>query len=268
MGSFISILFGFKPKYNLDNLLYDYQYSSIYISKRKEEIIMLKKLNYKNYKRARKELLITKKNKHFNLVSCSETFKYKGFTYLVMNFTGEYNLSHFLIEKNSCMNEERSNIIFRQLLSALDYLHTILHICHGDIKAENILICNVNTFQIKLIEFGFSRLIEKKKKYKAFIGDIKYASPESINLNYDYRCDIWSLGVVLYLCLCLKFPFNGDDYNNISYNIINKKISFSEIPLKISFISIDLLSRLLKKNPKRRITIDRCFQHKWVLKNF
>jgi calcium-dependent protein kinase len=83
-------------------------------------------------------------------------------------------------------------------------------ICHRDLKPENILLDSKNDNQIKVIDFGTSQKFEKGKKMTQTYGTAYYIAPEVLNQEYDEKCDIWSIGVILYILLIGKPPFDGD----------------------------------------------------------
>ncbi len=84
---------------------------------------------------------------------------------------------------------------------------------HRDIKLENILIDN--SLKIKLIDFGFS--IHSKQKLKIFCGTPSYMAPEIINkIEYCGKMsDVWSLGILLFVMLIGKYPFQGKNDNDL-----------------------------------------------------
>jgi len=80
---------------------------------------------------------------------------------------------------------------------------------HRDIKPENILIDIELNNSLKVIDFGTSVEYKKDEILKEVHGTSYYIAPEVIAENYDERCDIWSIGVILYILLCGKPPFDG-----------------------------------------------------------
>lgn len=114
--------------------------------------------------------------------------------------------------------------IFKQIHSAVSYLHSN-HICHRDIKLENILLDENN--DAKLIDFGLSsiynhREIESSKMLSTFCGSPSYLSPEMVSKTaYDPELlDVWCLGVTLYTMLTGKLPFYSSDEKNEQNNIL------------------------------------------------
>lgn len=111
------------------------------------------------------------------------------------------------------------------MLRALNYMH-LNHLVHRDIKADNVVYSsspeNENTaknggpidiskLEVKLIDFGFSRIsVFGESKLRDFVGTPYYIAPEIINNKpYGFKCDIWSLGVLVYQLISGSFPFTG-----------------------------------------------------------
>jgi calcium-dependent protein kinase len=109
----------------------------------------------------------------------------------------------------------------------MKYLH-LQKICHRDLKAENFLFADKKTDRITLIDFGMAFLWHddmRKELVKTgnnkLVGTSYYVAPEVIARDYDQRCDIWSLGVLLHVIVTASPPFPGDDDNEILQNIKN-----------------------------------------------
>ena len=92
----------------------------------------------------------------------------------------------------------------KKLFGALNHMHSI-NIVHRDIKPENIMITAND--EIKIIDFGLSKRQEKNKKMETVAGTPYYMAPEVLDGNYDNKCDIWSLGVLLYVLMSGYLPF-------------------------------------------------------------
>lgn len=114
------------------------------------------------------------------------------------------------------LKENQARKWFRQLTLAVQYLHT-LDIVHRDIKCENIVI--TENFIVKLTDFGFSKFINRSKRLNCntYCCSMPYAAPEVLSKHpYDGKSsDIWSLGVVLYVMLNKKMPFNNKNIKSM-----------------------------------------------------
>lgn len=110
-------------------------------------------------------------------------------------------------------------------MSAVSYCHS-LGIVHRDLKPENILIDKELNNTLKLIDFGTSVQYSKDREILNQVhGTSYYIAPEVLNKKYDERCDIWSIGVILYILLSGKPPFDGDDDDQITEQV--KKGNYS-----------------------------------------
>ena len=81
---------------------------------------------------------------------------------------------------------------------------------HGDIKPQNIHFKDQEDTIIKLIDFGTSRRVNNEHAMHGVFGTSYYVSPEVIEGTYSEKCDVWSVGVILYILLSGEPPFNGE----------------------------------------------------------
>lgn len=105
------------------------------------------------------------------------------------------------------LKEKQARKFARQIASALDYCHRN-SIVHRDLKIENILISKEGN--IKIIDFGLSNLFSPKSLLKTFCGSLYFAAPELLQAKayLGPEVDIWSFGIVLYVLVCGKVPFD------------------------------------------------------------
>ena len=127
---------------------------------------------------------------------------------------------------------------------------------------------------IKIIDLGFAKELEKEnEKITSFCGSPLEMPPEiwSIYLgkkkDYTKKCDLWSLGCVLYDLAFDSFPFNGDSYEEIFQNIKNGKYIIKKIKgLTIEFV--DLICGLIKVDPDERYDYDILINHPFIVKKY
>jgi carbon catabolite-derepressing protein kinase len=118
------------------------------------------------------------------------------------------------IVANGRMVEPRARRFFQQLISGIEYSHK-LKIVHRDLKPENVLLDD--DLNVKIADFGLSNRIEDGDFLKTSCGSPNYAAPEVIRggLYTGPEIDVWSCGVILYVMLCGRLPFEDDDVQTL-----------------------------------------------------
>lgn len=175
--------------------------------------------------------------------------------------------------KERYFSEEKAANIFKQMISAVKYMH-LNGICHRDLKPDNFLFENNQEGSIiKLIDFGLSssfidRETSKQIKMNTQCGTSYYMAPELIMGDYDERCDIWSLGVILYIMLCGMPPFYSADNEEEVYGMIIKgNVTFEdEVWQDISDEGKDLLLKILT-SADMRLSLEQALNHPWFTKS-
>ena len=207
------------------------------------------------------EISILKKTNHPNIIKYIDFYQDDYYYYIVMEYIGNGDLGDLLFERGLRIDESKK--IFCQLLSCIDYCHKN-SIVHRDIKVENILVTNKDDLTIKLIDFGLSIHSDSDLSKISKSGTLEYACPELLRAGaYDIiKADIWSMGVVLYVMITNRLPFEGsclEMQNNIRYYNYDLKI-LPDADLQ------DLISKIFVPED-RRITIDQIKKHPWIYNN-
>lgn len=167
------------------------------------------------------------------------------------------------IAKKTVFNEKDAAIIIEQVLEAIAYCHN-KSIVHRDLKPENILIDSSNNNNIKVIDFGTSQKMSQKYKMNQAFGTSYYIAPEVLVTDYDEKCDVWSIGVIMYILLSGKPPFDGDSDKEICKKVKEGKYSLAgEEWDDISKEGKDLLKKLMTYDPKKRISWAEALKHEW-----
>lgn len=143
---------------------------------------------------------------------------------------------------------------------------------HRDIKPENILVMD-DKWSVKLADFGLAKIIGEDSFTTSLCGTPSYVAPEvlknSVPRQYSKPVDIWSLGVVLYVCLVGFPPFSDDLYSpeypyTQNQQILEAKYDFpSPYWDRIEDPALDLITRMLRLDPDTRIKLDDAFRHPW-----
>lgn len=141
------------------------------------------------------------------------------------------------------LTEEKIAFYMEQIISCVSYMHQ-QGICHRDIKPENFLFENQEKKLLKLIDFG-TTIHFKNYNFLSYIkGTSAYMAPEVIRKNYNEKCDIWSCGIILYLALTGRWPFNGITDEERMNKILNNELTFEGCGLtKKKFGNCDLLNQ-------------------------
>ena len=117
----------------------------------------------------------------------------------------------------------------------------------------------------KLVDFGLAKMIGPNEKADEPFGTLGYVAPEVLKKEpYSFTCDLWSYGCIIYALLSGSLPFDHESQKETIKMTLESKLEF-DLPCwtSISDTCKDLLTRLLNKNPKGRISLDSALKHKW-----
>ena len=250
-------------------------FSKVYKVKEKEtdEIRAMKQvdkskiIDIKNFKT---EIKILAMLDHPNILRLFDVIEDSKYFYLIMELcTGGELLSRM---SNNRYKEKTAAKLMEQIVSAVVYCHE-KGICHRDLKPQNILFYNEDeNSPIKIVDFGISKIYnpslsslkeefgdQGSKKMTTIVGSMLFLSPEVLKGSYTEKCDVWSLGVILYILLCGYPPFNGSNEKEIAQSISSLKFSF---PQSISENAKNLISSMLCPE-KKRISSKDILKSKW-----
>ncbi|XP_017591931.1 PREDICTED: maternal embryonic leucine zipper kinase isoform X4 [Corvus brachyrhynchos] len=185
--------------------------------------------------------------------------------FMVLEYCPGGELFDYIISKDH-LSEEEARIFFRQIVSAIAYVHSQGY-AHRDLKPENLLIDEEHN--LKLIDFGLCAKPKRGLDYhlNTCCGSPAYAAPELIQgkAYIGSEADIWSMGVLLYALLCGFLPFDDDNVMAVYRKIMRGKYS---IPKWLSPSSTLLLDQMLQVDPKKRITVQHLLSHPWLMQGF
>ncbi|GMF56667.1 unnamed protein product [Phytophthora fragariaefolia] len=216
------------------------------------------------WRRVRQEVsVLSKLRAHPNIMRFVEGFETPTKIHAVTELVEGTNLCDVLRRApGQQLPEAQAKGIFRQIAAGVESLHA-QRVIHRDLKLENVLL-DESSGHATVIDFGFSDLEEyplldpagaskKIVKKKNFCGTPSYMAPEVVTSErYDGRpVDIWSLGVLLYVMLCGKFPFQGVSFHQL-YQKLRSGSQQLVIPPALSAEARTLLQSLLIVDPAKR----------------
>jgi len=221
----------------------------------------------------RREIEIQSRLHHSNIISIHEVYESKTDMTLVMEYADGGELFDYINECSTShvsglqtddiylggLSESCARRLFRQLVSAVDYLHQN-GVVHRDLKLENILLDGDNN--AKLADFGLSTTFGHGHKLKTYCGSPLYASPEIVNARpYNGpEVDCWSLGVMLYAMLYGLMPFDGANFKVLRHQITNGLI---QQPAVLS-TAHGLILHILNPDIALRATLPDILNHEWL----
>ena len=241
-------------------------------------------------RRIENEMQIMQTVRHPNIVQYVNYYDIENHLYIVMEYVPYGDLQDYL-EESGVLTEDQGRVMSRQVLSALAYLHD-QKITHRDIKPDNILLSSEDPFEVKLSDFGLSKVVHDNDTFlKTFCGTLLYCAPEVFphysNLHpakgqkrrrgtraqaeahsYSHSVDTWSYAAVLWFSLCKSPPFEGvaDQTGQAMFNkIMETRLDIAPLKFRaISDVGIDLLVKMLNTNPSERPSERQCLTHPWL----
>ncbi|KAG9307423.1 hypothetical protein G9A89_017253 [Geosiphon pyriformis] len=200
---------------------------------------------------------------HPFIVQLKEVMVLPHHYYMFFEYVNGGQMLDYIISHGK-LKEKHARKFSRQIVSALDYCHRN-SIVHRDLKIENILISKSGS--IKIIDFGLSNLYSPRGHLSTFCGSLYFAAPELLNakLYTGPEVDVWSFGIVLYVLVCGKVPFDDQSMPALHAKI---KRGVVEYPGWLSSDCKHLLSRMLVTNPVYRASLTEVMNHSWMKKGY
>jgi serine/threonine protein kinase len=246
-------------------------FSNIYkgYDKKNKKMVAIKEIcldTLSKYKDSiKRETKIMKNLDHPNIVTLYDTIidDATDNIYLVLEYFERGDFSKFL--KKRPLKEKFAKKYLKQLADGLKYLLEN-KIIHRDLKPQNILVSSLG--DIKITDFGFARYFDNDMVIQTICGSPMYMAPEIMKKKkYDFKSDLWSVGVIFYEMLVGRTPFKAKNIFDLMRQIEKNSIKLPE-DIHISVDCKDLLFKLLKKDPEDRITWEEFFNHPWLKSDF
>ena len=216
---------------------------------------------------------------HRHICEFVEAYEDSKSIYIVMELMHGGDLFDYFISVGGPLKEAKSRILVTQLAKGLLALHK--HgVIHRDMKPENVVLKykdrDFPENSLKIMDFGFSLrdgIGCEGAKEPIVVGSPQYMSPEIVRAyvdrespRYTTKVDVWALGVMFYIMLAGIMPFKNDgNVMKMHREVLTTKISFEGPQFRsVSQNAIDLLRRMLRRDPKQRISIEEVLAHSWI----
>ena len=230
------------------------------------KILKKKKMDLEDFELYKREVEILKICQHPNIIRLLDVFENSEYIYIVMEHLSGGPLLQYFKDNKYKLKEARVRDIIHQISTALFYLKSF-GIAHRDMKPDNIMMASKDdTSEIKLIDFGLSKIIGPKERSKDPFGTIPYAAPEIIlRKPYSHSVDIWSLGVTMFFLLTGFHPFDSHDQQELLKKIVRQEPDWDAEEWKdASDDAKSLCKKLLEKDKEKRIEIEQVLENEWI----
>ena len=234
------------------------------------KIMNKKKMDSSDIELMRTEIEILKICQHPNIIRLYDIFENIDYIYIIMEYCPGGDLFSYLEKRKFRIPEERAANIMYKMCNAVFYFQSFFGVIHRDLKPENILMTSDgDDGDIRILDFGLSKISTPNEKCTEPYGTLTYCAPEIIlDEPYNKQVDMWSLGVMTYLMVSGRLPFNSDDENKIA-----RKIAFEQPDYcvhscwkNISSECVDFIKKLLEKDAAKRMLIGDAIKHPWFKK--
>lgn len=188
------------------------------------------------------------------------------------------DLFSYLVNDNHlrAIPEQEAIFIVFQIMKALQFLHKHLKIVHRDLKLDNILLkLPLPKSRIYICDFGIAKKLTRSRTNTS-VGTIEYSAPEVFDTDskgkstksYNYKCDVWSLGIVSHILLTGISPFYSELKEQILMSARRGQLNFTKKQfLLVSKSARAFLLALLNVDPQLRVDADGCFDCAWIASN-
>mmetsp|Transcript_5432 Transcript_5432/g.9579 ORF Transcript_5432/g.9579 Transcript_5432/m.9579 type:complete len:530 (-) Transcript_5432:182-1771(-) len=204
---------------------------------------------------------------HENIVALQDTYEDKTKVHLIMELCSGGELFDRIINKGHYSEKNASELI-RVMLEIIDFMHK-KGLVHRDLKPENFLLDGPgDDAKLKATDFGLSAYLKENEWSDEQVGTPVYVAPEVLLGKYNQKCDIWSLGVILYILLCGRPPFYGKtDHDELRATLEGRYDITREPWDRISPEAKDAVQKMLTMDIAARPTAAEMLEHPWIKKD-
>lgn len=217
------------------------------------------------------ELKINQSSQCPHVVVCYHSFYHNGIISLVLEYMDRGSLVD-IVKQVKTILEPYLAVVCKQVLKGLVYLHHERHVIHRDIKPSNLLVNHIG--EVKITDFGVSAVLASSMGQRdTFVGTYNYMAPERISGgSYDYKSDIWSLGLVILECAIGRFPYIPTEQEEgwLSFYELLEAIVEQPPPTapsdQFSPEFCSFISACVQKDPQKRMSSLELLSHPFIQK--
>ncbi|GAA0162773.1 non-receptor serine/threonine protein kinase [Lithospermum erythrorhizon] len=201
---------------------------------------------------------------HRNVVELKGAFEDRHSVNLIMELCEGGELFDRIVSRGH-YSERAAAVLCRQMVTVVHYCHSMA-VIHRDLKPENFLFLSADEDSpLKATDFGLSVFFKPGDTFKDLVGSAYYLAAEVLRRHYGSEVDIWSVGVILYILLSGFPPFFGEKEQEIFDSIKRGHLDFSSDPWpSISNSAKDLVKKMLREDPKERLSTAEVLTHPWI----
>ncbi|GAA6033636.1 hypothetical protein JCM8097_004360 [Rhodosporidiobolus ruineniae] len=216
-----------------------------------------------------REIKIAKQLDHPFCVKCFDFYEDDQRIWLVLEYVDGGDLLDFVMKRGG-LEEAQVREIALMTCQAVAYLHS-KGITHRDLKPENLLLTKGAKPQIRVTDFGLAKMVNEGTMLKTMCGTPTYLAPEVIinnqpGIGYNSIVDAYSCGVIFYSCLTNQIPFDESESEPLHERMAHRSVDLN-IPrgMGVSERALDFLDRLLKNDPRERLSCQDALSHPWLV---
>ncbi|KAJ8682057.1 hypothetical protein QAD02_017849 [Eretmocerus hayati] len=194
--------------------------------------------------------------RHPNIISYYGAWQESGHFYILMEYAAKGTLKNLLDNRINPLSEQDSLYLFAQVVLGVHHIHS-KNILHRDLKPENIMLTGRMGDIVKIGDFGLSRDLRLHNMSHA--GSYYYLAPEMLKKeSYDFKSDVWSMGVILYEMLTKELAFPANSMEEIVEMVCNNKpqlFKTMDISRDIRILIYKMLQQNSTKRPSTRLLL-------------
>jgi len=216
----------------------------------------------------RREIEVLKMCQHNSIIRLIDLFENSDTYFIVLEYMQGKDLFDYIQKRDFSLPEQRVQELTYRICLGVQYLHEF-GIVHRDLKLENIMMSDSSDLASpKIVDFGLAKIIGPSNTASEPFGTLGYVAPEVLQKQpYTFSCDLWSIGCIIYALLSGSLPFDHENQKETIRMTLEDPLVF-DLPCwdDVSDMAKDLITKLLVKDPKRRLSLNSAMEHPWFSK--